>query len=399
MPKFETSLNWGRLLKLLAIPALTVSLVFIFYIWQLGSSTSGLSPAENAYLNSSNSFQAIVDSPIYAPHKLVQFAMFQAGLDSQLLLRLPSVLFVLAFLGLFYLLLKIWFGRLVGLLGVLLLAGTPWVVLIAKSALPDILLLTPLALISIYLWLNRRQSKLNIMWLIMAILLGLSLYVPGMLWVLGAATLTKHRQIFNIIKKINPYALTAGTILFLGLISPLVKALFQHPSLLKPLLLIPEQLSPPVEIAKSVGWAALSLVWRLPYPTDLTVGRLPLLTVSLLALSAFGAYAMWTKARQQAYGLLGLGAASIVFAGLNKQLTILLPTIMVLCVFAAAGLRYLYVEWNSIFPRNPLPRYMALVLMTALVSLHLFYGFRYAQIAWPNSPATKRVYVLKYDSQ
>lgn len=389
----------GRALKFAALPAALLAVIALFYFWQLGSSTAGLSSAELNYAKSNSSWPAIVESPLYGPHRASQALLIEAGLTSQFYLRLPSVAFMLVFIGFFYLLVRIWFGRLVGILGTLMLAGTPWIVVVAKNAVPDILLLAPLALISSYLWLSRRQTKINTMWIVLMVLLGLSLYVPGMIWFYLAALASAHRQLFNITVRISKWSVAGGLLIFGALTAPLIRALVYNPAILKDLFLIPKYLDGPLDIAKSIGWSVLSLVWRLPNPTDLTVGRLPLMTISLLALAAFGVYAMWARARRQAYGLAGLIAGSVFFAGLNDQLTLLLPAVMALCVLAAAGLRYLFVEWNSIFPRNPLPRYTAVIFMSVLIGLHMFYGFRYAQIAWPNSPPTKRVYVLKYESQ
>jgi hypothetical protein len=66
-----------------------------------------------------------------------------------------------------------------------------------------------------------------------------------------------------------------------------------------------------------------------------------------------------------------------------------------LAILSAAGLRYLYIEWRSIFPRNPLPLSFALVIISLLVGLQVAYGLRYSLVAWPHLAATKQLYVLK----
>ena len=93
--------------------------------------------------------------------------------------------------------------------------------------------------------------------------------------------------------------------------------------------------------------------------------------------------------------LLGLSVFGIVAAALNRNLLLLIYVLPAVAVAVAAGLRYLYMEWKSIFPKNPIPKYLAVALITGLVGMHIAYGLRYSLLAWPNTAATKSTYVLK----
>jgi hypothetical protein len=128
---------------------------------------------------------------------------------------------------------------------------------------------------------------------------------------------------------------------------------------------------------------------------SLIVARLPLLTILLVALMIFGIYAMWTAAQSKARWL-ALGVVyAIVAAGFNNDIVLLALGLPAIIIFAAAGLRYLYIEWRSIFPRNPVPKTFALVLIALVAMTQLYFGLRYALSAWPNTPATRAAYVLK----
>jgi hypothetical protein len=94
-------------------------------------------------------------------------------------------------------------------------------------------------------------------------------------------------------------------------------------------------------------------------------------------------------------GLVLLLVFSIAAAGINQDLKFLTLGLPAVGLIVAAGLRYLYIEWRSVFPRNPLPRALALVLMSTVVGLHVWLGLRYSLIAWPHTVDTRQTYVIK----
>jgi succinate dehydrogenase/fumarate reductase cytochrome b subunit len=59
------------------------------------------------------------------------------------------------------------------------------------------------------------------------------------------------------------------------------------------------------------------------------------------------------------------------------------------------GLRYLFIEWRRVFPRNPMAKYFAIALMFGLILIHVFFGIRYSLLAWPSSADTRQTYMLK----
>jgi len=380
--------------RMVIVAASLLAVLFMLYFWKLGSLTSGLSPAEKASAELSSSLSLIIDNPVNAPYHLLQFGLHQ--LDSSILaLRLSSVLFMMAFLALFYLMLKLWFGRVIATLSTLILAASPMLIVAARNATPEVMFLAPLAIIAEFLWMSRRKKYLNIAWLVFVATVAVCLYIPGIIWLVVAGLILKWRELGQLARSINAWMASLSMLVFLGLIVPLVMAAAKDPSIVKPLFLIPDHLAAYTDIGKSLGWSALALIWRLPYVTDLTVGRLPLLSITQIAMTGFGLFAMWSKARRETLELSAIFAGSLVLAALNERLTLLIPAIMVICIFTAAGLRYLYVQWNNIFPRNPIPRGFAVAMLIVLVGIQLIYGWRYALVAWPNSPATRAVYVIK----
>ena len=134
---------------------------------------------------------------------------------------------------------------------------------------------------------------------------------------------------------------------------------------------------------------------KTPYSQNLILGRLPLLNLIQITFLVFGAYALWSAAKTKTLALAAGILLGILAAGLNNNLSLLALCIPALGIFITAGLRYLYIEWRGVFPRNPLAKNLALLLIGAVVVVNFIFGLRYSLIAWPHSMPTRSTYVLK----
>lgn len=376
------------------LPALAVAtLAFFLFFWRLGTLTPGLSAAEDSARASSSTAAAILDNPIYGPHKFLQFLSQQTLGAGAFNARLVSALFALAFLFSFYLLVRRWFGRMVATFATLFLAATPWFMLLARSARPEILLLAPLILISLYYWLSR--SRRLVAFYVLFLAGALSFYIPGMLWLSAVGLYLTRHNISDLTSKVKKlHKITA--ILLTGLIiAPLIYTSIKDVTVIKNLLLIPADWASLLTILKSIVWSFWALIWRTPVHSDFAVGRLPMLDVAQIALVVFGSFALYTLARAKAYLFAALAVFAILVAGINQSLVLLTLVLPTVAIAVAAGLRYLYMEWKSVFPKNPIPHYLAILLIAGLTALHVGYGVRYSLIAWPNTTDTRTTFVLK----
>ena len=204
-----------------------------------------------------------------------------------------------------------------------------------------------------------------------------------------------HKRIIELAHNVSRKVLLLSLGLIILLLTPFVWALVKDFALFHQFLLIPAHWSGVLETAKSIGWAALGLVWRTRTHNALIVGRLPILDVIQISLIVFGAYVMWSRARREMAALLALIVSSIILSGINNNLLLLALCLPALAILSGAGLRYLYIEWRSVFPRNPLPLSFALIIIAALVGLQVAYSLRYSLVAWPHTAATKELYVIK----
>lgn len=391
--------TWWHKKSKLEITKLTIGslllggLIFTLFFWNLSALTKGLSPAEMSARSASSSVHIILNNPVYAPHKVLQYATSHIFTSSSLALRSVSSTLAIIFLVCFFMLVKSWFGKLIGFIAVLLLAATPWVVLLARSGGPEILLIAPVAVLASYYWLVRSKSRPA--WLALIVSGCLVTYLPGGIWLILLGVIAARNSLIQSTGRIGFWEKIIGVMALTIILAPLVYGSLRNPSALKPLLLVPADWPSITESIKSTGWSFLSLFWRTPQHADFTIGRLPMLDGAQIVLSLFGGFALLKLARSKLYLLLGIVLFGVIAAGINRNLALLTFVLPPIALTVAGGLRYLYIQWRGVFPKNPLPKYFALTLIALLTSVHLFYGLRYSLIAWPNSAATRSTYVLK----
>jgi 4-amino-4-deoxy-L-arabinose transferase-like glycosyltransferase len=367
----------------------------VVFIWRLGSLTPGLSPAEVAARNASLSLRTIYHQPVDAPLKIVQHFLLKIDSASLIYLRAASVAFAIIFAICFYRLAVGWFGRFIGLLAALVFVSLPLFVISAHQASAEVLLFWPVLLLWLYYKPLKTEQLKPLIWLALIVVAGLSLYVPGMVWWLAAGIIIGRKRIFSTIRTVPAWLSTIGALVMLGSLAPLILSAISRPAILKNLALVPEHWFNAVRTLENIGWMVLALFVKTPTTNPLILGRMPLLNVILAALLVFGAYAMYIAAKPKAYSL-GLSVLfAILAAGLNNDVILLALGLPAIALFISAGLRYLYIEWRSIFPTNPVPKTFAWLLIIAVVASQLFFGLRYSLVAWPDSASTRAAYVLK----
>ena len=367
---------------------------FFLFLWRLGSLPDGLSPAEAAARSANRSISGILNDPTNAPQRLLQHLLASAG-HGHLWLRLSSAIFAIIFTACFYRLVAHWFGRSIGFFGSVLFVTTPLLVISSRQTSAEIMFLTPLAVMAAYAWMVRTDKYRPTAWITLSAVAALAIYTPGVIWWLLAAVVVCRRKIQALLVDLPRTQAAAGLGLWLVIILPIVISGVKDWKTLEDVALVPRHWPHIIPFIKDVGWMAAGLFARLPKHTPLVLGRLPLLDIAQTALLAFGVYAMLTAAKSKTYGLAAAVGLAVILAGLNDSPAILLLGLPALGIFCSAGLRYLYIEWKGIFPSNPLPKALAILLIAAAVAGHVLYGVRYSLIAWPRTMDTRNTYVLK----
>ena len=377
---------------LLAIAALT--LVYFTFFWQIGTLVPGMSGPEAQTKIISQSLHSIQHNPANGLHAVLLYLFNKAGLTTIAGARLVSAALATIFTFCFYKVTKTWFGSFIAWASTALFAMTPLLILSARSITPEIMYLMPLAVGATYFWLTKGEKPSTLAYVSLIIVGALSLYTPGMVWLIIIGLVAIRSRIKPIYRSFPRRVTALGLILALLIIAPLVVEVAKSFSLARELLLIPSSFHALTPL-KDIGWAGLAIFWHSQSHNTLQVGRLPLINATQIAFTVFGAYALWLRARNKTYGFIAVIVFGVLGVGLSGDYGLLLLPLISTSILCAAGLRYLYIEWQGIFPRNPLPRVFAIVLLYTLVAININYGLHYSLAAWPHTVATKSTYVIK----
>ncbi len=387
-------------LKKIKSHSLTISLIALIVLlglllFHLGSAPSGFSHSEATYHESSSSISNIIKDSIYLPHKLVVWSFNYIGWKGPEPMRLVSIIYGAIFTICFYFLARGLFGKTVAILSTAIFSLTPLFIIASRQSTPDILLFAPVAIMAIYNWLIRTEKHKNLGWILLLVVFAIFMYVPGLIWWLAIGAVICRRKLSAVMTEVPSWVIVLGFWLFSIILIPAIISIIKDWHIFKEFALIPVHFGSVLEVLKHIAWMFGALIIKTPYHDQLIVGRAPLLDIIQIALVAFGGFAMFVAARSKAAILVAAVLFSVLAAGINNNLRLLALGLPAIGIFMAAGLRYLYIEWRGIFPRNPIPKTLALILMIIVVSVQSVYGLSYGLIAWPQAPATKHDYVLK----
>lgn len=368
---------------------------FLFMVFiRLGSQPGALSPAEHTAAIHSQSFHLIAKNPLNAPHDLLSLGLSKIS-GAHVAMRAASAIWGVIFAIAFYSITKSMFGKTIGLVGAIILVTTPLFLISSRQASADIMLAAPALIMALYLWVSRPASDVAKALPLLIIFSCLMLYVPGMVWWLIGGAVVGRTKLENALSSAPKHRLYLSMTVGLAIIVPLALAIATDWRLIRPLALVPSHFSSPLNELKNVGWMTAAWFAKTPFHSPLIIGRLPLLNIVQDVLLVFGAYALFQAAKSKAWALVAAFAFATVAAGLNDNLSLLLIGLPAAGLLFTTGLRYLYVEWRGVFPRNPAAKYLAILLIAVIGAVQLLFGARYALVAWPHNVVTRQTYVIK----
>lgn len=205
MLKLGRTKAWFRTPGLINYAILTLA-VLIFMVWRLGSLTTVRSIEASSQSSSAN-LSSLSSNAINAPYRLAQhwLNVFHPGLISS---RLTSVVVAVIIIVGFYLYLKSLFGRIIGLFGALLMLSLPFFTITSRTAAPQIMLFIPALLI--YLYFQFIKSGRAAVWLPLCVLIGLSIYTPGLLWWVAGGVILTYKKLSAGLSSLSKFWLGAG---------------------------------------------------------------------------------------------------------------------------------------------------------------------------------------------
>lgn len=358
--------------------------------YRLGSLVPGFSQPELAARAAANSLPHLVANPLYLPHKLLQYGLISLGQTGAFWMRLPSTLFGILVLLAFYQILAGWYSRRLAILGSFLLLCSAWFLHYARLATPEILLTSGLGLLWAGIRLKSNQPRGRTLTYCSLIVLA-SLYVPGMIWLIGPALAWQNRLIRQELKELPKKLQLCLIVLGIIGLAPLIYGFVNNPNLIKIWLDWPASLSVST-IVHNAWHLPVWLVLAGPPNPVYRLGQVSLLDsfcviMGLLGLVLFRQH--WLLDRVRAIVVVMLVGSGLVVLNGPEQLVILLAFIYVL---VASGIAFLLQQWFTVFPRNPLSRWWGVGLIGLVVLVAGNYQINQYFRAWPHTPATRAAF-------
>jgi 4-amino-4-deoxy-L-arabinose transferase-like glycosyltransferase len=377
---------------------LTVSLVLfgiILFIFRLGNTPKGLSITEvitrNNLINHAYSYSFLLNHfssfLFYGYYVILNYT----GVHSIFAIRLVGIFCGLIGILMFYYITRTFTNKFIAIVSTVLFATNLWFLQIVRNS-QTLEFYSFVILLGIYTAVLYYRKK-NLKWLALAIsiMIGLSLYVPGMVWFallfVGINFSTLRLETKLLPRKIRLAALS----IFLVLIAPIVYESLSDHSIINTALFIPSH----------INWHNI-LIQFLNFPKYLfiqnnaslqySVGRLPLINFAstvLIVFSGFWIVKNWKNPIvRYIYASLGLGWILSALNN-NQSIYIILPLISLLIPI---GIYYLYKEWKKIFPRNPYSDISARIIIGTLVAAICLYNILLYFIVWPHYSYALSIY-------
>lgn len=380
--------------SLLAYLAAGIGILFLF-VHHLRSLVPGFAALEvEARLNSSN-LSSIMSNPINVPHKLLQYGLLTSGHHGPWAMRGVSVIFGCIIVALFFYILRSWYTLRVAIIGTLLFATSSWLLHIGRFATPFIMQTMVLSLIAYGTWLKTTQ-KPGLALLAGSIIIGLSSYIPGLLWLILIALMWQRKVIYDLVRQAPVWASVAG-LLCVGILLPLGVALSSHPTLFYALSGIPAlSLHTLTQLPVAIKDIMVALLWSGPKQPELWLVGTPMLDVFTLVMVGLGVYYYSLRfALDRSKLLIGSLLFGTILIALRGSVTLafIWPIIY---LFAASGIALMLQQWQTVFPKNPLAKRVGMILLSLATITACFYQLNRYFIAWPQSPATRQVFHIPY---
>jgi hypothetical protein len=379
----------ARLLPLFGVIVVLIGML----LYKLGSLAPAFSASERHIANLPVGWHGIYHQPLYLPIKLVQsiiFYLFPA--HGYWLSRLPSVVFGLATILAFIWLVRLWHGMRVALLAGLLFATSAWTLHISRLAVYDVLYLWAAPSLLLAHLLLQKLARKPLMWYAYLALLGLMIYVPGLIWLVLLELYLQRRLLKGGWKHFGRFWQRLLYLLAAVLTLPLLIIDLGRPGELTRWLGLPAHLSAPLTLLKQYAETLYHLFGRGPNQAGSWLPHAPVLDIFSLAMCLTGIYFYAThfrSSRSRALGLIFVIGVLLIGLGGPVMLSLLVP---LLYLAAATGIAYLLREWLRVFPVNPLARGVGMGLISIAVCLSCVYNLRAYFVAWPHNQAVQAVF-------
>lgn len=370
--------------------------VLFSLLWfKLGTLLPGLSPSEaiiQRHLALQDiSLRSILDNPLFLPYSLVLYALQSLGLHGTLAVRGISAFIGTLTVICFYLIIRRWHTPRLAIFGTIMFAASSWFLNTARYGSADIMFSGIIFVLLAAILLQ--QSKHRKIMLTLTIFIGACyIYVPGMIWFLAIAGIWQSKRIRNELKRIPTWFTVVIALGGVIVIAPLVWGIYHTPSLVLPLLGLPNTLPNIADILQNIINIPTYIFVRGPNdPARWLPGTayLDIFSSMMLFVGLYWAFFKRKLDRIRAITGLLLVGSLLVATGGPVNMALLIPFIYLLIT---AGMTFMLQQWFTVFPRNPIARTIGTSLLSLAVLASVFYNINHYFIAWPNTPSVRKIY-------
>ncbi len=380
--------------RLICLYVFGVAVVSCLMLFKLGSLTHGLSAAEIQQAEFSSSWRHIADSPLHLPLTFIQWIILTVvPHHGNTVTRAASPVFALGALLAFAYVLRRWYGIRTAIFGSVIFGLSAWFLHVSRYASTDVLYLWAIpTLLAILIAWDKHHSRRRATYCAIAAL-SLLLYIPGLVWLILASLLLQPHLLthsWQITKSL--YGRIIVVLLPLLLVTPLIVAFVNTPSLAQTWLGLPQNFGTPESVVRNLVHSISFFVYKGPDTPTLWLARTPILSFfgTVMALLGVLFYATHFRAPRTRWLLALFIISALLFAmGGPVTISILVPLMYLL---VSAGIGYLLHEWLQVFPRNPLARSAGFVLLGIAVALSCAYNLKSYYVAWPHNTAAQAAF-------
>lgn len=389
----KRGITWVRSSKWVLWLSLAFAGVCALMLYKLGTLTGGMSAGEVVVANKPLGWNDLFNNPLYLPlDSLRSLIFFLAPDHGQLLTRLPNAIFGALSIFTFAWLIWLWHGTRTAIFAGALFATAAWTLHVSRLASYDVLYLWAIPALLVAQVLVHRQGQRAVVWYGNILLLGVLLYIPGLVWLVLLNLFFQRNLLIKAWKQFSSGWRKLFTILVAILPLPLLIYGLTKPGQLAQWLGAPSDWESPLTILKNFGEIFLNLFITGPNQSVLWLGRAPIMDIFTMVVCAVGIY-FYAKhvsaTRSRTLGL--MFACGVILLAINGpvQLSLLVP---MLYIAAAAGIAYLLHDWLKVFPLNPLARGLGIGLISVAVLASCAYNLRSYFVVWPHNKATQKTF-------
>ncbi len=381
---------WNTLLAMgspLLVAVIGILLILSLFLYRINSLVPGVSQPELDTHSSTRSLTQVFETGTNLPYNTSVFVLTKIA-NNTVGLRLTGVIMGILTVLIFYLLVRNLYSTKTVYITSAMFVTSTLLLSVSRLATPNVMLLSLLMVVAAG-YILRFNKNQEIAWILAVTIIGLSLYVPGILFFIIIASIWQLSRIQKSFENLKPAIIITCSVILSILIAPFVINLFLNPELWRQYLGIPAQLASIQEMISQTIRATASIFLITPASPVYWLGRLPILNAFESALFLFGLFSISKQNKlDRFWALIGIFILVIIFAGFTGNVLFIVALLPFLYIVIGFGIDETLNRWYEKFPKNPIARTVGLSLLSIAVILSFNYQLQRYFIAWPNSVET-----------